>query len=629
MELKEIGKYVKITGIQSRMLQRDLRRKYKSQRLLNLFERGWTFFGIGSVTIHRFFLPELIYILTILPPRREYQKISELILSQSWLSSTRKNFPSMVKKSLILRDISYRLKPYQQQFIELYDDKKQKHRLNGYILAFEQGLGKTLTSLALMHGLRKDAIIIVAPKSTIRTVWQNEINTVFSYEQNIWVVGDKPKKSRFYIVNYESIEKLSLCLSFLTDAKNVGIIVDESHNFRNVNTQRVIRLQSISKVLHCEDILLMSGTPVKAMGIEIIPTLDLIDPYFDSEARKVFVKTFGMSRDTALDIMKNRLGFMMHRKTKAEVLNLPTKTHNEIKLKIPNGSEYELENVKVTVLDFIKERNAYYKKYKEDYIKQYDECMEYLSFRPEKERDIMYHVKLQNYKEIIGRLRKRGYNRYDASQVAEVSWANEFEKNVLRPALPHDLRKKFDKSKSVVKYVDMKIMGEVIGGLLNRLRSDMFSKMLLSSPICNIIKESEKKTICFTTYTNVVRATEEYVRKRCGLDPLVVFGETTGSIKQILNDFKLNPKANPLIATIQTLSTGVTLTEANTIIFLNKPWRFTDISQAEDRVHRIGQTSNVFVYTFTLDTGQAPNLSTRMDDIVKWSKDMFEGMVGK
>ncbi len=48
--------------------------------------------------------------------------------------------------------------------------EKQKYNLRGLILAFEQGLGKTMTSLALMESLGKDCIIIVAPKSTTRTV---------------------------------------------------------------------------------------------------------------------------------------------------------------------------------------------------------------------------------------------------------------------------------------------------------------------------------------------------------------------------------------------------------------------------------------------------------------------------
>ena len=530
--------------------------------------------------------------------------------------------------SLITNDMRYTLKPYQKKFIDIYDDKKQKYQLRGYILAFEQGLGKTFTSIALMHGLKKDAVIIIAPKSTIRIVWQNEINSIYKQSQDIWVIGDKPKKSRFYIVNYESIEKLSLCLRFLTDVKNIGIIVDESHNFRNVKTQRVLRLQYISKILKCEDILLMSGTPIKAMGVEMIPTLDLIDPYFDSDARDVFIKTFGLSRDTALDILKNRLGLMMYRRTKIEVLNLPQKTHREVKIRIPNSSEYELETVKKKVLDFIRDRNEYYKTFNKEYIKQYAECIHYLENLSEIRNHTTLFIDFNRYLEVIEILRKNGYNRYDAVLVKNVAWANNFEKTVLRPLLPSDLKKQFDRSKSVVKYVDMKIMGEVIGGLLNRLRAKMFSKMLINSPICNIINNAEKKTICFTTYTDVVKTTEDYVKQKCRLKPVTVFGETSVVVQQTLNDFKTNYNINPLIATIQTLSTGVTLVEANTIIFLNQPWRYTDKSQAEDRVHRIGQNTDVFIYTFILNTGSNPNLSTRMDDIVKWSKHMFKGIVG-
>jgi hypothetical protein len=80
---------------------------------------------------------------------------------------------------------------------------------------------------------------------------------------------------------------------------------------------------------------------------------------------------------------------------------------------------------------------------------------------------------------------------------------------------------------------------------------------------------------------------------------------------------------------IQTLSTGVTLVEANTVIFLNQPWRYVDRVQAEDRVHRIGQDTPVNIYLYVLDTGGEPNLSTRMEDIISWSREMFEGIVGK
>ena len=127
---------------------------------------------------------------------------------------------------------------------------------------------------------------------------------------------------------------------------------------------------------------------------------------------------------------------------------------------------------------------------------------------------------------------------------------------------------------------------------------------------------------------DVARNAMNYVKQTCKLTPDIVFGETSSNVTGILSQFKTDININPLVATIQTLSTGVTLVEANTIIFLNQPWRHVDKVQAEDRVHRIGQDVDVHIFTFILDTGSEKNLSTRMADIVSWSKDMFDGIVG-
>lgn len=62
-------------------------------------------------------------------------------------------------------------------------------------------------------------------------------------------------------------------------------------------------------------------------------------------------------------------------------------------------------------------------------------------------------------------------------------------------------------------------------------------------------------------------------------------------------------------------------------IFLNKPWRYIEYQQASDRIHRIGQDTEVYIYTLLLDTGNKENLSTRMEDIETWSRKMFEDIV--
>lgn len=52
-----------------------------------------------------------------------------------------------------------------------------------------------------------------------------------------------------------------------------------------------------------------------------------------------------------------------------------------------------------------------------------------------------------------------------------------------------------------------------------------------------------------------------------------------------------------LVGTIGAMGTGLTLTAANTVIFLDEPWTMADKEQAEDRCHRIGQSESLTVYT--------------------------------
>jgi len=628
----EEGNYVFISRFPVRLFEKELRVLYQSSRVYKAFERTFSLWGMGTIKVHKFFLPELVYILSQLPPRKHYANAVNQILEDTWMRNVNKDFPSKINSSR-LSDFTYQLKGYQHEFLNLYDLKKQQYSLKGYLLAFEQGLGKTFTSLALMHSLNKDAIIIVAPKSTIRTVWQNEIDKIFKQKQNTWVIGDSiQQRPRFFIVNYESIDKLTLVSKYLVRANNVGIIVDECHNFRNANAKRVENLLVIAKHTKCEDILLMSGTPVKALGTEMIPMLQLIDSFFDSESQDIFGKAFGLSKPVALDILKNRLGLMMHRKMKSEVLSLPEKSYHDVQIQIPDGDKYTVDVVKEKVMIMFDERKEHYKSKYGKYENDFNECIEYLKSK------LGNNDQFLEYLNVIDALKLREYNKQNNKKAAQeygpefikrVQRANQYEREVLRPMLPSDLKKKFDGSKAVIKYVHLKIMGEIIGGYLSKLRSEMFQDMITHSPICEIVNNSIKKTVCFTTYVDVVRHANKYLKDNCHLNSAPVFGETSGNIKEILNDFKTNEDLNPLVATIQTLSTGVTVVEANTIIFLNKPWRHSDKLQAEDRVHRIGQDTPVDVFTFILDTGEKQNLSTRMEEIVSWSQEMFEGIVGK
>lgn len=627
--VEELNSQIHIRGLVDRRFLYDLKNYYGNSRIARLFSEKIFSILANTVVTPIFFALEVYFICQELyskTHRQKYAIIMEELRTHTWLHFLFKETVDNPTADLsLLRDFQYSLKPYQLEFLKDYESKKSKLQLHGYILAYEQGLGKTLTSVALMHCMKKDLVIVIAPKSSLRTVWKNELEAYFKEKPEVFVFGDKILKpnTRYVVVNYENIDKIIPIISKLKFF-NLGIIVDESHNFKTFGNKRVSDLVDLQKNSHCKDLLLMSGTPIKALGAELIPALTLLDPKFDESAMEVFKSVFGVNVPVALSIVKHRMGFMMIRKLKSEVLNLPEKKYKEIKISIPNSQIYTIPVVKEKLAIFMKGRMEFYLKDIDQYRDRFFEILDY--FRKNNPR---HEFELDRYMRFVQFLKRAQHHGLKELTDKEKEFIRKFEKNVLEPSLPSEMKKEFRKIKSVVKYVYLKVMGETMGEL-QHLRRDMYAEIIKKSAdiFSQVIKESIKKTVMFTTYVDVLVMANEEIKKR-KFNPIIVYGQNVSERDGLVKAFKEEPDKNPLIATIQTLSTAVTLVEANTVIFINSPWRSVDKAQAEDRVHRIGQDTEVFIYTVVLDTGKDKNLSTRLEEIVEWSKEMFEAMVGE
>jgi SNF2 family DNA or RNA helicase len=68
--------------------------------------------------------------------------------------------------------------------------------------------------------------------------------------------------------------------------------------------------------------------------------------------------------------------------------------------------------------------------------------------------------------------------------------------------------------------------------------------------------------------------------------------------KNVIDEFKGNPEVVVLLASTKVAAEGLTLTEANNVIFVNKWWNPSSNLQARDRVVRIGQKKVVQVISF-------------------------------
>lgn len=617
--VKEQGNKINITGIPQTTFMKDIKNQWGTTKLKNMFQLQFHFGHGQLMSFHKFFLPDFLYVINQLPNRRAYQLVTELIYENTYLKKLNEPIQENINLTTIQNELQLELKEYQLEFVKNYDRLKQRYSLKGYLLAFDTGVGKTVTAIALMTALNKEKIIVLTPNNVVYE-FAGEINKFCKTPQKIWTKEKPISNAKWFIINYESMPKL-LSLKELKSG-NIGIIIDEIHYFRSANAERVKYAEMIAKYTQSVDILTMSGTPIKQAPAELIPLLKLLDPYFDEEAEQIFKKAFGVNTMQLADIVRHRLGMMMYRKTKEEVLDLPEKHEENIMVKIPNGENYTLKKVQQEVKKFVEERKKYYDQSTKQFEQDYLAGLKYFTSTSQFNKS-----NYNKYLNIVEAIKKKKYGSWE-EKGRLMKEANLYEKTVILPTLPSELKNRFKKAKSVYKYVDMVMLGEVIGNLLTRLRAAMYSEMFKHGPIKDIIQKAIKKTIIFTTFTDVVEAAAKSARDDWGMNPSIIYGKTSKDTPAILKEFKQNPNKNPLICTMQTMATGVTVVEANTVIFVGQGFRSVDKKQAYSRVYRIGQTDDVYIYTLILDTGSEPNLSTRLEDIVSWSQQMFDAVVG-
>ena len=238
--------------------------------------------------------------------------------------------------------------------------------------------------------------------------------------------------------------------------------------------------------------------------------------------------------------------------------------------------------------------------------------------------DVKQKEDFNKYKDYIITIRKG----FDAMTMSELSmYCNAFEKNKIMPILKPDLRNDFRVAKGIYKYPRLVVLGNFLGNVLAKKRIQLHTELIEHSNLEGFVDNSIKKTIFFTDYVDTAVACKAYFEHK-GYVPCIVYSETNKDVNNIIEKFKSNEHINPLIATIKSLSTGVTLTCANTLVFLNLPYRSKDKEQAVARIFRLGQTEQCYVYEILLDTGETPNLSTRMKDIISFSEEQVEAIVG-
>lgn len=113
--------------------------------------------------------------------------------------------------------------------------------------------------------------------------------------------------------------------------------------------------------------------------------------------------------------------------------------------------------------------------------------------------------------------------------------------------------------------------------------------------------ESSGKVVLFAHHKDVIAAVQAALED-AGIKSVKLVGDMGAEARQESVDrFQADPTVAVFIGSIHAAGVGITLTAASHVIFAELDWVPGNISQAEDRCHRIGQTEHVLIQHLALE----------------------------
>lgn len=639
-KVEKVGSYYTINGINLNALELDLRTTFGTSVIFN---RIVIKVNNKRFRVHQFFMVELAWILEHFTSNKnkrqvdryrvgmyKYKALYDEVKANTWIESTFQSYPPYdVDKALK----AFTLTPFknQREFLEDYSRIKYGYQLRGCLLDAEPGSGKTYTSLIWTRMISSGKTIVVVPKHLVNKPWVNEIqHKYFKVAPKVWTTldGTDPMNhtdAEFFIIHKDTLrmgeyDKLIDVIS--KGGKDpIKVIVDESHNYNESKSQQAQGLITLASHPYVSDVLFMSGTPIKAQGRETFALFKIIDKFFDEAVQNDFVKMYGRDNTFLNEMLAHRLGRIKFTITKVDGMGKPPEPIL-VPVKFDGAEKYTLNYIRAEMMDFITERVQYYSKLMPTYVADWNKYVS--GYRQWVVTDPKEIARLDKYVETVKYFQTHGYNNFTDSDKSK--FCASVEKDIENELRGEDL-KYFRHIKSAVKYVGLKIRGEALGRVLSKARMEAVRDIIKHAKIPEMIQGVKKKTAIYTSYVDVVKELESYLGER-GYRTVAVHGENSSEIDKLVTQLEKDKDTNPLITTFNTLKEGYPLLMCNQIILMNSPFRSYELKQTIARIYRKGQDEECFIFLIDLDTGAEENITSRSIDIMEWSKEQVETLLG-
>ncbi|KAF7729861.1 hypothetical protein EC973_003595 [Apophysomyces ossiformis] len=505
--------------------------------------------------------------------------------------------------------------------------------LNG-ILADEMGLGKTLQTIGFIAHLKAMNVsgpyLIVTPLSTLAN-WVNEFKR-FTPDIPV-LLYHGTKEERQHMINRKMPKKKETAFEFpiivtsyeivMNDRKHLQrynwkyIVVDEGHRIKNLNCKLIRELKSYSSANR----LLLTGTPLQNNLAELWSLLNFLLPdIFDD--LELFQSWFDFSdihqksgqdrimkeeeEDSIISSLHTILRPFLLRRLKTDVEHsLPKKKEYLLHAPLTQAQKSLYDAIiKRDLRDYLIKRKT---KTLDEENKEADETAhQSIKDKRKSERSL----KSTSYKETSDReffagLKKGGKAETDiiTDNTNITAGINHQVKDAIKQVNGLHLQNIVMQLRKVCNHpflFDWPIDPKTNSLVLNNELAAQSGKVLLLDRLLTALFDRGHKVLVFSQMTKMLDILEDWATALKGWPICRLDGSVSQeSRRQQIEQFN-DPNSDVKLFLLSTRAggLGINLTAADTVVIFDSDWNPQMDLQAQDRVHRIGQTKPVLIYRF-------------------------------
>lgn len=421
----------------------------------------------------------------------------------------------------------------------------------GTLIGDEMGLGKTIQALGLVNHLGIGSVLVVCPAG-LRINWLREAKKWLVAPKTYYVVENNdpiPRSADFVIVNYDRLGKQSIRLGLLERRWGL-LVVDECHYCKNPDAQRsVLVLGRVNKkkgdvtglVANADRAVFLTGTPILNKPMEIQTLAGALQPALFGN-RFYFGKRYAGAYQDRWGWHFDGATHLPELQERLRATFMIRRLKADVLTELPPKRRQVIELPMNGCEDAVRAEQELYAQH-EDQIRQ------------AKAAAAMAHASgdEEEYRAAVAKLR-------EALQVSfsEMSRAR------------HELA--LAKVPAVVEHVQECL-------------------------------EQVEKVVVFCHHRDVAGAIAQGLG-RPGVDYTiaVVTGEDEHGLRQAkVDSFQGGKDVRVFVGTIGSCGVGITLNAASLAVFAELDWVPANVTQAEDRLHRIGQVNPVLIQHLVID----------------------------